>query len=187
MGRGFSSMQYPHAPNPNKLSVPPDTAKTRHDRRILLPNIPHGNNTIPGMAVCPRCHAIWEDKHWHLDERQYQELIQNPNVQQWVCPADQQIDKGEYDGQVTLSSPLIAEQSENFVGLIRNTEAHIRLHNPLARIAQLTAHGDTIEILTITPFLAERIGKELVKAYHGQVEFKHSERARFVRVSWKRD
>lgn len=140
-----------------------------------------------GHGICTRCHAIWDRKHWHLNEEEYKSLRQDKSVSQVVCPACVKIERQEFDGQVTLKSPLIPKNEEAIIGLIYNTEAHIREHNPLARIASLTVRGDTIEVLTITPFLAERIGKELRKAYQGTVEFKHPLRQNFVRVSWYRE
>ena len=145
------------------------------------------DGTVLGHAICTQCHAIWDRKHWHLNEQEYRELRQDASVQQVVCPACVKIEREEFDGQVILKSPLIPKNEEAIVGLIYNTEQHIREHNPLARIASMTVRGDTIEVLTITPFLAERIGKELRKAYHGTVEFKHPTRQNFVRVSWWRE
>jgi hypothetical protein len=185
---GKSSGHYSHSPKGTHPPTPPSEARTRQDRTIRYP---HGNSTLAGVVaghmICPRCHAIYDNKHWHLNEEEYQRLAKDPTIPQELCPADDAIERGLYDGQVTLTSPLILTHQEEIVGLIRNTEQHIREHNPLARIASMKVEGDTIEVLTITPFLAERIGKELRKAYHGQVEFSHPSRERFVRVTWWRD
>lgn len=145
------------------------------------------DGSVTGHAICTQCHAIFDRKHWHLNEAEYKELRQDKSVDQVVCPACVKIEREEFDGHVILKSPLIPKNEEAIIGLIYNTEQHIREHNPLARIASLTVRGDTIEVLTITPFLAERIGKELRKAYQGTVEFKHPTRQNFVRVSWYRE
>jgi hypothetical protein len=166
-------------------------ARTRPDFRrnyrdyTALRHYEHGD--VPSPAICTQCHAIWDNKHWHLNEAQYTQLRQDPSYQKIVCPACEKIEREEIDGQVILKSPLIPKNQEAIVGLIYNTESHIREHNPLARIASLTVRGDTIEVLTITPFLAERIGKELRKAYHGYLELKPTNRQNFVRVMWYRE
>ena len=179
MGPGFSQMT-------------PSQARARPDRRqnfrkySELRNFEDGS--VPtGIAICTRCHAIWDRKHWRLDEEEYTEKLRDRTVQQMVCPGCERLERGLYDGHVILRSPLIPKNEQAIIGLIYNTEERIRANNPLARIASLTLRGDTIEVLTITPFLAERIGKELRKAYQGTVQFKHPLRQDFVQVIWYRD
>lgn len=188
MSRGTSS----HLMGTGPKNAPPSMARTRPDRRInyrKYSELRHfEDGSVPqGQAICTQCHAIWDRKHWHLDETEYRQLRKDPEVTQMVCPGCVKIEREEFDGHVVLKSPLIPKNEEAIVGLIYNTEAHIREHNPLARIASLTVKGDTIEVLTITPFLAERIGKELRKAYHGTLNLQHPSREDFVRVSWYRE
>jgi hypothetical protein len=169
----------------------PRPARTRPDQRRDYRGYEElrGDTNLfaTGHAVCTQCHAIWDKKHWHLDEAEYRRLRNENVVEQVVCPACVKIEREEFDGHVVLKSPLIPKNEEAIVGLIYNTEQHIREHNPLARIASLTVRGDTIEVLTITPFLAERIGKELRKAYHGELALKHPTRQNFVHVTWIRE
>lgn len=164
-----------------------EVARAQPNHRTFRPDVPHAEGSYEGTVICTRCHAIWDNKHWHLNEQEYATLRNDTDVGQVICPGCEKIERGEYDGHVVLKSPLIPQNEEAIVGLIKNTEAHIREHNPLARIASLQVKGDSVEVLTISPFLAERIGKELRKAYHGELEIKHSEREQFVRVTWYRE
>lgn len=171
-----------------KVTQSPSDA--RHHRNTFRdrPDLPHEVEPHPpGYAVCTGCHAIWEHKHWTLDEERYRRLVDQADMTHVQCPGCMRVERQEYDGEVTLKSPLIPKNEEAVLGLIYNTERHIRAHNPIARIAQLTIEGDTIHVLTITPFLAERIGKELNKAYGGEVNFSHPERQEFIRVTWYRE
>ncbi|MDB5096461.1 MAG: uncharacterized protein JWM80_882 [Cyanobacteria bacterium RYN_339] len=147
----------------------------------------HNEHTHKGVVYCAGCHAIGEHKRWALDENRYKALAMDPAIQTVQCPGCERAARQEYDGEVTLTSPLIPRNEEAVLGLIYNTERHIRENNPIARIASLTLEGDTIRILTITPFLAERIGKELHKAYDGTLKLSHPEREEFVRVTWIRE
>lgn len=187
MGRKDNS-RYTQAPNPTHKAQAPSEARTRPDFYRGQPHLQHETESYHGTVICARCHAIWDGKkRWHLNEDEFQELSKDDAIEQVVCPGCLQIEDGRYDGQVVLKSPLIPDNEEAILGLIRNTEAQIRENNPLARIAGLTVNGETIEVLTITPFLAERIGKELQKAYHGTLEIKQLDRARFKRVMWIRE
>lgn len=185
MGRQNSSHQIRHGSGP---AQPPNvTGKVRPDRRQDRYCGTHEEGSYKGTVVCGRCHAVWQNKRWYFDEAMYTELSQRPDVETVVCPADMQIEKEEYDGYVVLRSPLIPKNEEAVLGLIYNTEKALQANNPLARIAKLSLSGETIEVHTITPFLAQRIGKEFSKAYHGQLEMKPSDGERFIRVSWYRE
>lgn len=59
--------------------------------------------------------------------------------------------------------------------------------NPLERIMEIRDGGESVEILTTDEKLAQRIGREIRKAYHGTVSYKWSEDANLVRVNWSRD
>lgn len=183
MSRGKSSHQF----GKGYGQISPSEARVRPDRRISYESAPHAEGGYEGTVVCERCHAIWNRKHWHLDEKEYQQLRDDQEVGKVVCPGCEKVERQEYDGHVVLQSPLIPANLEAITGLIYNTEAHIREHNPIARIASLKVEGDTIEVLTISPFLAERIGKELRKAYDGQLEIKHPHRQPFIQVMWFRE
>lgn len=183
---GYKGAKPSNPGRPTKIAHQVGEARGRPDFHRDQPPCPHTTGGYKGTVVCGRCHAIWNKKRWHLNEEQYRELVGEPTIASVVCPACHQIEWGEYDGVVTLRSPLIPANQAAIEGLIRHTEADIRTDNPLARIASLKATGDTIEILTITPFLAERIGKELQKAYDGELEVKAATCERFVRVTWLR-
>lgn len=144
-------------------------------------------NPSVGSAVCTRCQAIYHHKHWHLPGQDAALHLGLGEVAETVCPGCVKVERQEYDGQVVISGPFVEAHQEEIMGLIRNTEAHIRSHNPIARVAQVTQAPDRVEVLTISPFLAERIGKELNKAYDGKLTVNHPEREDFIRVSWIRE
>lgn len=145
------------------------------------------DNPSVGSAVCTGCQAIYHNKHWHLPGHDNALKLGIGKVEETVCPGCTKVERQEYDGQVTISGPFLAAHQTEILGLIRNAEALLRSHNPIARIAKLTHEPDRIEVLTISPFLAERIGKELSKAYAGELTIQHPVQEQFVRVTWVRD
>lgn len=169
-----------------KVTQSPSDARHHPNTYRGQPDLPHAH-PMPGRAICSTCHAIWDDKHWTLDEPRYQAMAIDPATTVLQCPGCVKVERQEYDGEVTLKSPLIPENIDSVLGLITNTERRVREHNPIARIASLTVEDDSIRVLTISTFLAERIGKELEKAYDGQLSVKHAEREEFIRVTWFRE
>lgn len=142
---------------------------------------------VPGTLICPRCHAISQEKRWFLDEALYEALKANPSTRAVVCPGCVAVERQLYDGEVILRSPLLVTHKEAAHNLIHNAETRVREDNPLARLASVEDHGEEIRVLTITPFLAHRIGKEFENAYHGKLEIQNLSDERFTRVRWNRD
>jgi NMD protein affecting ribosome stability and mRNA decay len=182
MGRKSS-----HRMGSGKHHEPPSAARTQPETRQFPPDVPHAHAGLHGTAVCERCHAIWHKKRWHLAEAEYATLLGESATTRTICPGCVAVERQEYDGEVRLRSPLIERDQTAILGLVRHTEALLREHNPLARIASIEHEPGELHILTISPFLAERIGKELRKAYDGHLLIEHAERERFVRVFWTRD
>ena len=142
---------------------------------------------VPGDLICPRCHAISREKRWFLDEPLYETLKRDPSTRAVVCPGCEAIEREMYDGEVVLRSHLLAANKETALSLIHNEEARVRQDNPLARLASVQDRGDEIYVLTITPFLARRIGREFEKAYGGKLEVQKLPQERFTRVRWTRE
>jgi hypothetical protein len=141
---------------------------------------------VPGILICPRCHAISDHKQWYFDERHYQELKWNPNVRAVLCPGCTEFDRAMYGGEVRLRGSLLVKNKREALQLIRDTERQAMLENPLARLAAVHDHGEEIVVLTTTPYLARRIGTEFKKAFDGTLRVDKLPQEDFVRVYWER-
>ncbi|MBI4318970.1 MAG: hypothetical protein HY675_10815 [Chloroflexi bacterium] len=141
----------------------------------------------PGIIICPRCHAISEQKRWFVDEQRYSELLAVPGVEQVVCPGCRRIEAQVYEGEVLLRSPLLAFRKDEVLGLIHNTEKEAREENPIARVASIEVRDDEVYVLTTTKWLAQRIGKEFAKALGGELEIDNLPNEKFTRVRWTRE
>lgn len=190
MSRGFST-KFPRKEPPRSTS----TEKQRQLGRTQFqakPDEPHEANAAPdisgNVAICNRCHAIYQPKRWHLDEATYQQLQKDPEVTRIVCPSCEAIAAQDFRGQVTLKGPSLAKHREQILNTIYNEEARLRETNPHSRIGLVQDVEDTLVVWTVNEFLADRIGKELKKAFAGsQAEITHLPRERFTRVVWWRE
>lgn len=191
MSRGFST-KFPLGKDP--LRGTPESKRRTMGRRVdhLRPSEAHNADAAPDIegdvAVCGRCHAIYHPKHWHLDEAEYQRLRQDPSVSEIVCPSCTAIERQDFKGQITLRGSSLARHKEQILNTIYNEEAHLRSTNPHSRIGLIEDLGDTLVVWTVNEFLADRIAKELKKAFHGShAEINHLPRERFTRVVWWRE
>lgn len=190
MSRGFST-KFPRKEPPHSTS----TEKQKQLGRTQFqakPDEPHEANAAPditgNVAICKDCHAIYQPKRWHLDEAAYQKLQQDPEVTRIVCPSCQAIAAQDFRGQVTLKGASLAKHREQILNTIYNEEAHLRMTNPHSRIGLVQEEDDQLVVWTVNEFLADRIGKELKKAFAGsQTEITHLPRERFTRVVWWRE
>ena len=139
----------------------------------------------PGTLICPRCHAISVQKRWFLDEDRFQKLSTAPGVQLVICPGCLRIERQMYDGVVTLRSHLLLRNKAQALAMIRHAEDRARITNPFSRLASVVDHGDEIDILTTTCWLAEQIGKAFHHAFQGQLELQPLSDEKFVRVYWR--
>lgn len=155
----------------------------------LRPDEPHLEHAAPALAghgaYCGRCGAIYEDKHWHLDARRTALLREDPEAHVLLCWSCKAIQAEDFHGEVHLDLKGAKQDKEQLINTILNEEAKLRRTNPHARIGKIADLGDQIEIRTVTPFMAERIGKELKKAVHGSLaKIEKLPRDAYVRVFW---
>jgi NMD protein affecting ribosome stability and mRNA decay len=138
------------------------------------------------VGVCPECHAISRKKRWYMDEAEYVSLARTGAVMR-RCPACRKIADGFPSGVVTLRGKFLRTHHDEILTIVRNEEARARETNPLERIMGIREEDGSVEILTTDEKLAQRIGREIRKAYHGTVSYKWSEDANLVRVDWARE
>ena len=103
------------------------------------------------------------------------------------CPACRKIADGFPSGVVTLRGSFLRTHRDEILKIVRNEERRARETNPLERIMAIREGDESVEILTTDEKLAQRVGREIRKAYQGTVSFKWSEDANLVRVNWSRE
>lgn len=139
------------------------------------------------VTVCSECNAIYIAQRWQLKEQVDPEKLRNQSVHFTVCPACKKVHDKAAGGVVNLAGSFIAEHKDDIINLIRNEGNRAMGINPLERIIDIEKEGSGYNVLTTNEKLAQRIGRELHKAYDGEVSYKWSGDDKLVRVFWKRD
>jgi NMD protein affecting ribosome stability and mRNA decay len=161
-----------------------EPASRKNVDRTRDPYIPRKGPLAVG--VCPECHAISRKKRWYVDEAEYVSLVRTGAVLR-RCPACRKIADGFPSGVVTLRGGFLRTHRDEILTIVRNEERRARGTNPLERIMAIREGDGSVEILTTDEKLAQRVGREIRKAYQGSVSYKWSEDANLVRVNWSRD
>jgi hypothetical protein len=141
------------------------------------------------MSVCSKCRSIYHDKRWAEDKELYNLLMKDPEkVIFTVCPACRKIETKYMEGVVELKGDFLFEHKDEIISLIKNTVEKADYIDPLEKIENINIDekNKTIEIITTDDKLAQRIGKNIEKAYKGNVEYHFSKEDRLTRVYWKR-
>ncbi len=84
---------------------------------------------------------------------------------------------------ILRDSPFLAQHKGEILRLIRNEEKRARGRNPLERIVGIgKGEGGEVVGRTTKEKLAQRIGRDLRKAYGGKIQYLWSEDTKCLRV-----
>ena len=133
----------------------------------------------PEAGICPDCRAINRKKRWYVDPEEYA-LLKRSGAPLRRCPACRKIADAFPSGVLTLRGRFLTTHRREILTVARNEEKRARGINPLER-------DDGMEILTTDEKLAQRIGREIRKAFRGTLDYKWSEDANLLRLTWERD
>ena len=138
------------------------------------------------IGVCNGCGAVYMNKRWYAENGK--SAIANKEKVQLTCPACLKIRDNFPGGIVTLKGDYVLPHKADLMNLIRNEEERARGLNPLERVIAIKENGfGSIVISTTNEKLAQRIGRAIKKAFHGDVAYHWSHDNKLVRVDWVRE
>lgn len=138
-----------------------------------------------GPLICPECHAVFAKKRWMFDEAEFARLSASAGTRTMLCPACRKIRDAYPEGIVTLRWPDLDKHEAEVRGLISNEEARALAVNPLARVMKIvTFNKREMEVQTTSDQLAQRIGRELVRAFGGKASYRWAHKDVMLRVEW---
>lgn len=161
-----------------------EPASRKNVDRTSDPYLPR--KAAPSVGVCPTCRVICRKKRWYIDEKEAASLMRT-GAPLRRCPACSKIADGFPSGVLTLRGRFLKTHREELVRLARKEEERARGINPLERIMEIRDADSGVELLTTDGKLAQRIGREIRKAYRGAITYKWAEDADLVRVTWTRE
>jgi NMD protein affecting ribosome stability and mRNA decay len=140
------------------------------------------------MRLCPECGAIYDGHRWVADpDKELLRKSAKSKKEMKLCPGCLRIEKKQVEGIVTLGGAFMDSHLEEVEHLVGRVEKNGRHQNVTARILEIKRAGGGLVIETTDEHLAERIGKEVEKAFKGDLKIKWQKKDRFVRVSWQRE
>jgi hypothetical protein len=150
------------------------------------PYMPRGASR--SVSLCGGCQAVYMNKRWYAESKVYTTAKKNPETATVVCPACMKIRDNFPGGIVTLKGDYVLPHKTDLMNLVRNEEERARGLNPLERVIAVKENGfGSIVISTTNEKLAQRIGRAIKKAFHGEVSYRWSHDNKLARVDWVRE
>ena len=136
------------------------------------------------VSVCESCHAVYRNKRWYAEGG----VAVMTDVRTTVCPACLKIRDNFPGGIVTLRGAYVLPHKDDLMQLIRKEESRAHGLNPLERIMSVKENGfGSLVVSTTNEKLAQRIGRAVRKAFHGEVTYQFSHDNKLARVEWVRE
>ena len=168
------------SPTSHKISVGEKGQRTARSTDVYRPR-----NGLKDLSVCPDCRLVYRGKRWHLDEEEGDRLLSSRANKQ-TCPACRRVADRNPAGIVTLSGRYLEQNWDEIQNLIRHVTEKSRVKNPLGRIMDMEQGTSGITITTTEDKIAQKIGREIFKAYKGDLIYSWSHEQQLVRVTWNR-
>jgi hypothetical protein len=139
------------------------------------------------ISVCEGCRAVYMNKRWYVSGAVDETVLRSPDAAKIVCPACLKIRDNFPGGIVTLKGNYVLPHKKDLMKLIKNEEDRARGLNPLERVMSVKENGyGSLVISTTNERLAQRLGRAIKKAFHGEVAYNWSHDNKLVRVDWER-
>ncbi|MEK6698139.1 MAG: BCAM0308 family protein [Nitrospirota bacterium] len=139
------------------------------------------------ISVCEGCRAVYMNKRWYAEGDVDETVLRNPEAAKVVCPACLKIRDNFPGGIVTLKGDYVLPHKHALMKLIKNEEERARGLNPLERVMSVKENGyGSLVIFTTNEKLAQRLGRAIKKAFHGEVAYHWSHDNKLARVDWVR-
>lgn len=137
------------------------------------------------IIICSDCKAVYSNKRWKHDPLLFE--LDNPEIKLIfkLCPACQMMKNKTYEGIVVLKGISSAKKKEEILRLVKNIGQRAYQRDPLDRIIKIKDKKKEVEILTTENQLAVSIGKQIKKAFKGNLEINFSHREDIARVTWR--
>lgn len=140
-------------------------------------------------AICSVCGAIYSNDRWMKKRARASRahFVTGEPLRETVCPSCKQVAERIVGGYLTIDGSFVNEHRNEMHDLIKNEVRRAQEDNPLSKLISRADTNGSIRIETTTEHLAQRLGRALEKAFHGEVTYDFSHENKVARVHWHRD
>ncbi len=155
--------------------------RTERSTSVYLPK-----KGMKETAICGRCHLIYQNKRWYLDDTEARRLLAEKQVRLGTCPACRRMEDSIPAGIATFAGDYFRQHETEILEIIKNTESKSRAKNPLGRVMEMSQDGNVLTVATTEDKLAQKLGREVYRAHKGELRYQWGHDQEMVRVKWQR-
>lgn len=136
------------------------------------------------FLVCSKCRAVFHDKYWQWNAV----LLAKPagdKQANTICPACKIKRKTEAEGILELAGFVSGSQKQEILGLLKNAGQRATERDPLDRIFAWDDTEKKVTVYTTENQLAISLGKQVKRAFNGELQIGLSRNSDVVRVRWQ--
>ncbi len=141
---------------------------------------------LKGRPVCSSCGSLYLRKTWHLPEKSPKKAKKTESLNRVLCPACRKIRDKFSSGIVQLQGDFLVVHKGEILNRIKNEADRAAQVNPLERIILIEDFGDRVRVETTSERFAQRIGRELQRAFKGKTTYHWPKEDKQIRVEWTR-
>ncbi len=156
-------------------------SRTKRSTNVYLPK-----KGMKETAVCGKCHLVYQNKRWYIDEAEARRLLAGNQANRGICPACRRMEDGLPAGITTFSGDYFGQHEAEILDIIKNTETKSRVKSPLGRVMEISQEGNVLTVSTTEDKLAQKLGREVYRAHKGELHFQWAHDQELVRVNWQR-
>ncbi len=139
-----------------------------------------------GLLICQGCGNIYFDKEWFSKDNFLKHHALQGEIRYTNCPACKSTKSNSPTGIIKLSGNFLLVHKKEIINLIKSVERRLCKNNPLDRIIDVKENNGQAIITTTSKELAIAIGKDIKRAFKGDLKIKWTKDEDLVRIGWER-
>ncbi len=140
-----------------------------------------------GILICKSCQNIYYDKEWFNRDAFLKHHAIKGKTRYTTCPACDRKRQNLPEGIIKLSGDFLFSHKANIINLLRGVENRQQKGNALDRIIDIKEDKEQLTVTTTKKELAIAIGKELKRAFKGDLKIRWAKDDNLVRIEWERE
>ncbi|HPC47743.1 MAG TPA: BCAM0308 family protein [Deltaproteobacteria bacterium] len=132
-------------------------------------------------VFCPECRAVYREGRWVWPDGPVRS--ESPVL----CSACRRVRDGLPAGELRLTGAYFTKRRGEIMNLVDRVAKKARERSPLKRVMAVVEEPDAVVARFTDDHLARHVAQAVHRAFKGELEVRHLEEERFVRLVWRRD
>lgn len=126
------------------------------------------------LLICPECGAVYFNKSWHHNFRNYKPFKKDQRLDFVLCPACQMIKNRQFEGRIEIIG-IPQKELKGLKNLIAAYSERAYRRDPLDRLISMKGDARKLIVTTTENQLAQKLAKKIKDAFNKvKIKFSYS-------------